>query len=298
MASVTMESLEQRTLFTVLTFQPATGLYSDYQALPPGYGDRVTAAVQNGFKYGTAGGTTPKIVADYGTSSTTLENWQSGYGNLPNVVFSAPNGSKFTMKLTADAGYNVSLSSFDMASFGSSYTINSITVTDGSGHSLFSKTKALIPNGTTHSHFSFSAPLTASSLIIGFDSSNSGGFNVGMDNVQFSQVALTKYVISGAVFGDTNINGKKDPTETGLANFRVFIDVNNDGRYDSTDPSVLTDLKGNYSFTLQTAGTYVIGVQLNRGYYQTSPHALVYTVKFPGPSVTTALFGVKAIQPV
>src|SRR5580765_4924653 len=66
-----IESLEQRMLFTVLTFEPATGTWANYTPLPQAYGDRVTAATQAGFKYGTAGGTTPNVVAAYGSTATT-----------------------------------------------------------------------------------------------------------------------------------------------------------------------------------------------------------------------------------
>jgi hypothetical protein len=67
--------------------------------------------------------------------------------------------------------------------------------------------------------------------------------------------------------------------------------------YDSGEQFVLTDSSGKFSFTFTTPGTYIISVQLKRGYYQTAPHALVYTVKNPGTSVNNALFGVKTITP-
>ena len=49
-----VESLESRRLLAVLTFDP-DGV--NQNALPPAYGDRVVAAAQNNFDYGTAGGT-------------------------------------------------------------------------------------------------------------------------------------------------------------------------------------------------------------------------------------------------
>src|SRR5579862_604073 len=83
-----IESLEQRMLFTVLAFEPATGAWANYTAVPQAYGDRVTAATQNGYKYGTAGGTTPNVVAAYGSTATTghsagvVSTWDTGYGDL------------------------------------------------------------------------------------------------------------------------------------------------------------------------------------------------------------------------
>ncbi|HSV15053.1 MAG TPA: SdrD B-like domain-containing protein [Tepidisphaeraceae bacterium] len=296
-----IEPLEPRTLFTVLLFQPATGAFADYQPLPQTYGDRVTAATQNGFKYGTAGGTTPKVLASYGTSTGTIETWPTAYGDLPAVAFAAPSGQKFEMKLTADSGFNVTLASFDMASFASAdYTINSVSVVDSSGKTLFSKSNVKIFGGTAphHTHFAFTTPLKGQGLTIRFDPSNQGGWNVGIDNVQFSQVALQTTTITGNVFADTNANGKKDTGEAALSGWRVYIDTNNNGMYDSGEQFVLSDSTGKYSFTFSTPGTYIVSVQLKRGYYQTSPHALIYTVKAPSANVTNALFGVKTIAPV
>jgi hypothetical protein len=294
-----LEALEPRTLFTVLLFQPATGTFPNYSVLSQNYGDRVTAATQNGFKYGTAGGTTGHVVASYGTTGATVETWAGSYGNLPNVVFSAPSGTKFQMSLTADANFNVTLSSFDMASYAAGdYTINSVSVVDNTGHTLFSKSNVkILGESTTHTHFGFSTPLRGQGLTIKFDSSNSGGWNVGISNVQFSEAVLSKTTISGSVFNDANGNGKKDTGEGILSGWRVYVDSNNNGMYDSGEQFVLTDSSGKFSFTFTAPGTYIISVQLKRGYYQTAPHALVYTVKNPGTSVTNALFGVKTITP-
>jgi len=295
-----VEPLESRTLFTALLFQPATGVFADYNPLPQTYGDRVTAASQNGFKYGTAGGTTAHVLASYGTTGTTIETWQGGYGDLPAVAFSAPNLSKFEMKLTADTNFNVTLSSFDMASYASAnYTIKSVTVLDNTGKTLFTKSNVQIFGGTAphHTHFAFSTPLRGQGLTIRFDSSTQGGWNVGIDNVQFSEVSLTKTTITGTVFADANANGKKDTGESILAGWRVYVDKNNNGLYDSGEQFALTDSSGKYTFTFTTPGTYIISVQLKRGYYQTAPHALIYTVKNPGTSITNGLFGVKTIAP-
>jgi hypothetical protein len=297
------ERLESRTMFTVLTLDPATGSYANYSALSQNYGDRVTAATQNGFKYGTAGGTTPKVVASYGgTGFGTAETWQTGYGDLKSNIFPAPNGTKFQLTLTADSAYNVTLSSFDMASFGGDYTIASLKVIDGAGHVLSSKTNQKIWGTTSphHTHYSFATPLKAQTLKIQFDSTNAGGggWNTGLDNVQFGQAALAQTKISGYVFNDANANGTKATTgESNLSGWRVYVDSNNNGMYDSGEQNVLTDTSGNYSFTFTTPGTYIISVQLKRGYYQTAPHALTYTIVAPGASKTNAFFGVKQISP-
>ena len=302
-----IESLEQRMLFTVLTFEPATGTWANYFAVPQAYGDRVTAATQGGFKYGTAGGTTPNVVAAYGSPAATgraagtVVAWNAGYGDLSHSVFTSPNGSLFQITLTADTAYNVQLSSLDMAGYpGVDSTINYLRVTNSSGTILYNATNLAIKGkGPSHSHIVFPATVKGTGLKITFDSSNSLGWNMGMDNVQFSQVKVgpTAGTVSGTVFNDTITNGKKDATEAGLAGWRVFDDVNNNGMWDSNEASVLTDASGNYKLSL-AGGTHTISVQLKRGYYQTSPHALVYTPLVNGNNLVGDIFGVKTIAPV
>jgi hypothetical protein len=304
-----IESLEQRMLFTVLTFEPATGTWANYTPVPQTYGDRVTAATQGGFKYGTAGGTTPNVVAAYGSTATTghvagtIVTWDANYGDLSHNAFSNPSGSIFQITLTADTAYNVQLASFDMAGWSrADYTINSVKVTNGSGAVLYSASNVKIEGnavGAAHSHFTFASTVKSPVLKITFDSSNSGGYDVGMDNVQFSQVKVgpTAGTVSGNVFTDANANGKKDLAELGLAGWRVFDDVNNNGMWDSNEASTLTDASGNYKLSL-AGGTHILGVQLKRGYYQTSPHALVYNISINGNNLIGDVFGVKTIAPV
>ena len=60
---------------------------------------------------------------------------------------------------------------------------------------------------------------------------------------------------------------------------------------------MLTDAAGNYLLVLKT-GTHRIAVQPRRGFYQTAPHTLVYTVNVvAGGSLRGDVFGVKAIAP-
>ena len=47
--------------------------------------------------------------------------------------------------------------------------------------------------------------------------------------------------LHGNVFVDANKNGVRDPSESGFAAERLYIDVNNDHRFEKGEPSVLTD---------------------------------------------------------
>jgi protocatechuate 3,4-dioxygenase beta subunit len=65
-----------------------------------------------------------------------------------------------------------------------------------------------------------------------------------------------KVYIAGTLWKDANGNGSKDAGETGLVNWRVFIDADKDGVFDSTERSTLTDASGNYLFSALSAGSY------------------------------------------
>src|SRR6202008_4639157 len=119
---------------TVLLFEDTNG-FDLFSSDLPTYGDRVSANVQSGFRYGGAADT-PKIVADFPNAS----GWSSSYGDLTNVIYTLAANGILRAKLTADAGYNVALQSFDLAGYPQAdYTINSVKVFDGVGNWLFSQ---------------------------------------------------------------------------------------------------------------------------------------------------------------
>ena len=68
--------------------------------------------------------------------------------------------------------------------------------------------------------------------------------------------------IQGFVFNDLNGNGIEDNAEQGVGGFRVFIDLNQDGMWDSaTEPSVITsNSNGSFFFANVDPGSYHIDV--------------------------------------
>jgi hypothetical protein len=72
----------------------------------------------------------------------------------------------------------------------------------------------------------------------------------------FGNTTLT--LISGFVFNDLNANGIKEPGEIGLSNWRVFADLDGDGRFDISEPYIFTDTRGKYRIGTLPAGTYRI----------------------------------------
>jgi hypothetical protein len=179
---------------TTLIFQPSSGSFTNGATLPATYGNRVTAASQGGFLYQVSGGGTPNVVVQHSTGAMpTLFTWDNQYGDLVNVI-TAVEPQVFQFKLIADPGFNVVLNSFDMASWpGVDYTINSVDVKNGSGGTLFAQSNVLIEgdaNGPKHTHFAFSG-VSANTLLIEFDASNVDSDDVGIDNINFSQVSAS-----------------------------------------------------------------------------------------------------------
>ncbi len=90
--------------------------------------------------------------------------------------------------------------------------------------------------------------------------------------------ALLAANINGTVFDDVNANGIRDAGEAGLANQRVFIDLNFDGRFTNNEPSVLTNSSGGYTFVRRPAGIQRVSYVLPTGRRQTAPANLFHDV--------------------
>ncbi len=67
--------------------------------------------------------------------------------------------------------------------------------------------------------------------------------------------------IQGVVFNDVNNNGVQNGGEAGVAGFRVFIDLDKDGVWNSaTEPSTIASSSGSYFFNNLVAGVYWVDV--------------------------------------
>jgi hypothetical protein len=83
--------------------------------------------------------------------------------------------------------------------------------------------------------------------------------------------------ISGNVFNDANGNKLLDSGEVGLNGWRVFVDKDNDGVFDSNEINVLSDSDGNYEINKLKAGTYNIRISQQTGWTRTTQST--YTIK-------------------
>ncbi|NUQ64040.1 MAG: cadherin-like domain-containing protein [Pirellulales bacterium] len=91
--------------------------------------------------------------------------------------------------------------------------------------------------------------------------------------------------LAGAAWNDLNGDGIRAtdpltgaPTDPGLANWTVYVDLNHDGTSNPGEPSTLTDLGGEYSFAGLTAGDYVVRIVVPGGWEVSPGYDDNYTV--------------------
>ena len=174
--------------------------------LPADYGDQVTGAVMavpgGFFTYGEGGeGFTPDVSVDIFSAEATATDprvnlWQTGYGDLVNVIFAEGPGTAgaplLSVRLTAAPGHAVDLYGFELAGFGVDYVIAGVSVFAGAT-TLFSEANVLVQGDLSdprHTTFAFATPLSASELLLQVDLSNlASGIqdNVALDSIRFGQ---------------------------------------------------------------------------------------------------------------
>jgi hypothetical protein len=175
---------------TVLTFDNA-GSYT----IPTDYGSRVNnsgndAGGRTGFNL--THGATPNVTvqmfsADYqgGTWNqlVNLYRWSTDYADLVDVAYHSPSYEGARIILTADAGHEVRLHSFQMGGwYRSDQTLPFLQVLVD-GNPVFTQTNITI-GGTTADTFTFD-PNTVKGRVI--EIRFGGNWNVGIDNIAFSQ---------------------------------------------------------------------------------------------------------------
>jgi hypothetical protein len=109
-------------------------------------------------------------------------------------------------------------------------------------------------------------------------------------------------VVHGRVFIDADGDAVLDPNEVGQGGVIVFVDLNNNGKFDPSNQGTLGDLaritdpNGNYEFKLGVDGEYQILEVVPAGFTMTTPIPGKISVT-GGASVSGPLFGNKAEPP-
>ena len=82
---------------------------------------------------------------------------------------------------------------------------------------------------------------------------------------------ITPATIKGMKFKDLNGNGIRDVNDTGLKDWRIYIDANNNGVKDKNEVFDLTDKNGFYALEGLGQGTYIIRESPKTGWTPTYP---------------------------
>ena len=178
---------------SVLTFDLTNYDYNSYEVFSQDYGDRVIATSDAVGSYLEGNGFTPNITIDYLTVSFNpgMDAWESGFGDLTNVANSSHQSNGVEIKFTADAGYEVTINSFDLAKYHSYTTINTIEILDENRELVWSADSLAVDSVT---HTSYMPDITGSELTICFGD----GWNIGIDNINFDQSSVVP--IPGAIW--------------------------------------------------------------------------------------------------
>ncbi len=188
---------------TVLTFDIGN---ADNVPLPQDYGDQVTSTTMGSYSYGVAGGFTPNVnVTYFDADGNDLTRWTTGYNELVNVIENEIDGAVgYGITFTADPGFEVSLASLDMGNWGAAITVPGLSITDGGGAVLYSVANIALPGNSDPSiAFNFPTAVQASTLNLYINTNGLGGSsdNVGLDNIQFSQVSAVPVPAAAWLFG-------------------------------------------------------------------------------------------------
>ncbi|MFB2896140.1 beta strand repeat-containing protein [Aerosakkonemataceae cyanobacterium BLCC-F50] len=103
-----------------------------------------------------------------------------------------------------------------------------------------------------------------------FDRIQGGRIDIGAFESKF-----TPTEIRGIKWNDLNGDRIRNIGEPGLAGWTIYLDLNNNSKPDSGEPSTTTDVNGNYAFTGLSAGTYTVAEVRQRGWRQTFPGTFV-----------------------
>ncbi len=99
--------------------------------------------------------------------------------------------------------------------------------------------------------------------------------------------------ITGMVWNDINNNGTLDPSESGLPNETVFLDINNNEQIDYGEPVTETNSEGIYTFESLREGDYVVRTVPKMNWKASNPATASQTVSVPDQEVVTGVnFGI------
>ncbi len=220
------------------------------------------------------------------------------YGFLPQNQYSTVdvNGERLTSSAgNPDDGFGANGALITVGGVGDSSDnpIDPLSTTDASDDELYDLSPFL-NNGDTLIQLETANPSNDDSIFLVIlnlpGAGNISSLNTGhlvklqsgevVENINFGNVQKNAE-ISGIKWQDINGNGVRDADDPGLAGTRIYLDLNNNGLFDSNEPRQITaeddpntpdiDETGQYRFTDLLAGTYTVREIISEGFSQTFP---------------------------
>lgn len=165
----------QKSYASVLTFDINNINNSD--SISQDYGDNITSTNSGIFNYGEGNGFTPNI-----TVSNNLRFWESGYGGLSGVGYSAT--GEGLVSFEAEVGYRIRLNSFDLGSYTSGLDDQVLQILDGNNNVLLDLGPQDFADNMETRTFENLNIVTGGILKIRFGNND----ELGIDNINFDQV--------------------------------------------------------------------------------------------------------------
>ena len=106
--------------------------------------------------------------------------------------------------------------------------------------------------------------------------------------------AIESTHVQGKVWLDRNGDGAESPAEPGVANWTVYVDLNSNGKFETSEPFAVTNANGIYDIQAAVgAGTYHVNQVVKPRWTQTYPAvgAQLVTISQRGDIVTGVDFG-------
>jgi subtilisin family serine protease len=112
----------------------------------------------------------------------------------------------------------------------------------------------------------------------------------------FNALSAVKFsTVEGTVWQDRNANGARDEIDNGIADWTVYVDLNDNGDHEVDEPFAVTDADGNYVLRASLApGTYTVAQIIPPNWRQTYPANDVLprvTINRRGDTITDVDFG-------
>src|SRR5205814_801823 len=85
-------------------------------------------------------------------------------------------------------------------------------------------------------------------------------------NFPLTKITSKSASITGRIFIDKNHDNVQQQNESGISGFKVFLDLDGDGKRDTFEQEVTTDSHGRFSFTGLKIGTYLVRVEPKKHY--------------------------------